>query len=163
MAPRRRQRDGDAVAVAALDAQPVPPPRRLAHLHRGAVPRLHDVAAHRKPIRTQADQLVEDAGLHLAVERRILDELLDDLDAALADLDVDLDLRRQHRQSLPRVAGEGRDPFGDAAEEIGLPQLSFEGIADHLLHTHASRLSHLRKIGGVLDDESIPARREGAY
>src|SRR5437762_2058217 len=48
-----RQRDGRAVAVAALDAQPEAPRRRLLDLDRVPLAGLDHVAPHRQPVGTQ--------------------------------------------------------------------------------------------------------------
>jgi hypothetical protein len=80
--------------------------------------------AHGHPVLARVHEAVQQRGLDLAVERGILEEGLDGLDAALADRDLHLHLFGQDLDPAAAVAPQLQDPVHHLAEQVGLTQLA---------------------------------------
>ena len=76
------------------------------------------------------------AGLDLAVEGGVGDEPLDDLHAAFAHGDVDLDLRGQDFDPAVGVALELRDPVDHPPQQVGVAELAVHDAAQQRFQAH---------------------------
>ena len=163
MPPRGGQRDGRAVAVAALDAQPVPPQRRLLHLDRVALAAARPRSAARQAVRPQAHQLVQDARPPPRGRRRgPARSARSPARCPSPTLMLDLDLRRQHRQARSAWRASDTIPRSRGGAGPAVPAPFMNDATEQLLHTHGTNAYPSgRASAWVATDESRTARFQG--